>query len=104
MGTEITSLSKDLPSALKLNWEAKWEEARVLLLPQPCCMQGIAPGPLSCQSFLQLLSTASLPCLPKATREHDVNIINITKDPEEHKLPQRHRLKKKKVIPYSYSD
>jgi len=66
MGTEMTSLSKDLPSAVKLKWEAKWEEAYVLLHPQPHCMQGITSGLLSCQSFLQLLSTVSLPCLPKS--------------------------------------
>lgn len=73
-------------------------------IPGPGVLQSIAPGLLSRHSLLQLRSAAASPCSLSAPREHDVNMTNITKDPEEHKLPQRHSLKKKKVIPCSYSD
>lgn len=92
VGTEMTSFSKDLPSALEFIWEAKCEEISTLLYSQPCCRLGIAPDHPPARHFCSSWALLSSPCLPKATQGQDTNITNSTKDPEGNKLPQSHPL------------
>lgn len=90
--------SPRIPSALEFSWEAECEEIPVLLHPQSCSW------PPSClQAFWQLLSTALL-SWPAQSHPGHVNITNYTKDPEGNKLPPRPWVRKKEIIPSSYSD
>lgn len=92
VGTEMTSFSKDLPSALEFIWEANCEEISAQLYSQPCCRLGIAPDHPPARHFCSSWALLSSPCLPKATQGQDTNITNSTKDPEGSKLPQSHPL------------
>lgn len=65
----MTSLSKDLPSALGFSWEAKCEEIAVLLHSQFCCRAGIAPHHPPARHFCSSWALLSSPRCPEPPRD-----------------------------------